>query len=297
MEKITSLNKKLTGKTIGIIGFGHLGASLALPLAKNFAEGSLLISCRGSESTITRAKTLGLGQCLTDTESLLSASDIIFVACRPQDLLSLPASAVKDGALVVSCMAGLPLSLLSRFFSGKVVRMMCSGPDTIENGLGIAVTWPQNDLAEDVIRLMEIELYSVSFEEELDSFTVGICIPPILFNVSRSEEEITDALGKMRSLFPVYGALDGWIKKVAMAQGAAAQSSSLENVKTKGGISEAMMLSLKSGGTFHEALTRGLERGREITADIRRNIAQSSEAGRKAAATGKILEPTVLSAR
>lgn len=297
MEKITSLKNKLTGKTIGIIGFGHLGASLALPLAKNFAKGSLLISCRGSESTIARANALGLGQCLTDTESLLSASDIIFVACRPQDLLSLPAAAVKDGALVVSCMAGLPLSLLSRFFSGKVVRMMCSGPDTIENGLGIAVTWPRNDLAEDVIRLMGIELYSVGFEEELDSFTVGICIPPILLNVSRSEEEITDALDKMRSLFPVYGTLDGWIKKTAVAQGAAMQSSSLENVKTKGGISEAMMLSLKSGGTFQEALARGLERGREITADIRRNIAQAGETGRKAAATGKILEPTVLSVR
>lgn len=297
MKKIISLKKNLAGKTVGIIGFGHLGASLALPLAKSFAKGSLLISCRGSENTIARAKALGLGQCLTDTESLLSSADIIFVACRPQDLLSLPAAAVKEGALVVSCMAGLPLSLLSRFFSGKVVRMMCSGPDTIESGLGIAVTWPRNDLAEEVIKLMGIELYGVGFEEELDSFTVGICIPPILLNVSRSEEEITAALDKMRGLFPVYGSLNGWIKKVVIAHGTAAQSSSLENVKTRGGISEAMMINLKSGGTFQDALTRGLERGREITSDIRRNIAQSGETGRKAAVTGKIFEPAVLPVR
>lgn len=295
MKKTISLKKNLIDTTIGIIGFGHLGTSLALPLAQNVGKGRLLISCRGSESTIAKAEKLGLGQCLTDTQTLLSSSDIIFVACRPQDLLSLPAAAVKAGALVVSCMAGLPLALLSSFFSGTVVRMMCSGPDTIESGLGIAVTWPRNEFAEEVIKLMGIRLYNVGFEEELDSFTVGICIPPILLNISRDNEEITDALGKMRGRFPVYGALNGWIKKVTSASGSAAHSSSLENVKTRGGISEAMLLSLKSGGTFSEALASGLERGREITADTRRNIDLSREGC--ARAEGKILKHGALSLR
>lgn len=272
-----NLQNELGGKTIGIIGLGHLGASLAAPLAlSGFPKEKLLISYKGSEKTLSKAKTLGLDDRLTDTKSLMSAADIIFVACRPQDLLSLPADAVKEDALIVSCMAGLPLALLSRFFSGKVMRMMCSGPDSIADGMGIAVTWPRNGQAEAAIRLMGIELYEVGFEEELDSFTVGICIPPILLNAHRDADEVTGALLDMRKRFPVYGRLDGWIKEIMADDVAGERGECLQNVMTKGGISEAMFLRLKQGGSFAEALERGLIRGREITAEIGRAVVAES---------------------
>lgn len=272
-----NLQNELGGKTIGIIGLGHLGASLAAPLAlSGFPKEKLLISYKGSEKTLSKAKNLGLDDRLTDTKSLMSAADIIFVACRPQDLLSLPADAVKEDALIVSCMAGLPLALLSRFFSGKVMRMMCSGPDSIADGMGIAVTWPRNGQAEAAIRLMGIELYEVGFEEELDSFTVGICIPPILLNAHRDADEVTGALLDMRKRFPVYGRLDGWIKEIMADDVAGERGECLQNVMTKGGISEAMFLRLKQGGSFAEALERGLIRGREITAEIGRAVVAES---------------------
>lgn len=279
MEKNKTIQTSATlkDKTIGIVGLGHLGASLARPLANGgFAKERLLISCRGSAETVEKAKTMGLEKCLTDTETLMASSDIIFIACRPQDLLSLPGDAAKEGALVVSCMAGLPLSLLSRFFRGKVVRMMCSGPDTISGGLGIAVTWPLDGRAAEAAGLMGIKLFDVGFEEELDSFTVGICIPPILLNADRSAREVERALGAMRGRFPVYARLNGWISGVMAAQPAGEKSACLENVMTKGGISESMFETLRRGGTFAEALERGLARGREITAEIRREVFTAS---------------------
>lgn len=264
---------ELCGKTIGIIGFGHLGASLAVPLANSgFPKENLMISCRGNEKTLVKAKSLGLDSCMTDTKSLMSSADIILVACRPQDILSLPYDAVKDGALVISCMAGLPLSLLSRFFCGSVTRMMCSGPDSISAGMGIAVTWPKDSRAQAVIELIGMELCEVGFEEELDSFTVGICIPPILLNVRRTNDEVSEALLVMRRRFPVYGALEGWIRMIMEAENAEERSECLENVMTRGGISEAMFLHLKQGGSFVGALERGLARGNEIMADIKRSV-------------------------
>lgn len=276
MDKIIAMREELKDSTIGIVGLGHLGASLAQPLLDSgFSRRRLMISCRGSERTLARARAQGLEGCLADTETLMSNSDIIFVACRPQDLLTLPGDAVKEGAVVVSCMAGLPLSLLTRFFSGTVVRMMCSGPDSIADGLGIAVTYPRERRAETAIGLMDIELLEVGFEEELDSFTVGICIPPILLNVSLADAEISDALSRMWQRFPVYGLLTGWIDRVR-AHASGENGERLSNVMTKGGISEAMYGCLKSGGAFAEALERGLARGREITAEIKRGVVITS---------------------
>jgi pyrroline-5-carboxylate reductase len=252
-----------------------------VPLIKNgLRKDRLLISHKGSEDTRRRAVELGLGSCLTDTASLMASADIMIIATRPQDVLSLPSSALKPGSLVISCMAGLPLDLLKTIFRGDVMRMMCSGPDTILGGRGIATTFPADPRAEAVLHMMGLRVFDSSFEEELDSFTVGICIPAILLNICADERDVRDAVGGMMERYPVYKKLWGWIREISPAcsgLGSDDRRASLENVSTKGGITQAMMDALLEGDSFSLAIQRGMHRGREITDTIRKDLAVASK--------------------
>lgn len=270
-------NTRMKG-TIGIVGFGHLGHSLAIPLVKKgLPKEQLLISHRVSEATYRRAQAAGLADCLTSTEELMGRSDVIIVAVRPQDVLSLSGMKAKPGALVISCMAGLPLDLLRTIFGTDVRRMMCSGPDTILEGRGIATLYPADGRVADVLERMGMKIFGAASESELDSFTAGICLPAILFNIHVTKKEIHEAMEEMRKVYPVYGALRDWIKEVMPHDGDAEKGAYLENVSTKGGVSEAMTNSLRSGSSLLAALQRGLERGREITCAIREEVLVSME--------------------
>ena len=218
---------------------------------------------------------LGLGDCLADTESLAGKADITIIATRPQDALMLPVSSIKPGSRVISCMAGLPIDLLSMIFSGGVRRMMCSGPYTILAGRGIAAMFPSDDITKEIMKMIGLSVIDVWFEEELDSFTVGICIPAILSNFHVPRDAVKEAIDAMEARYPVYGSLGSWIMDT-MRHEAEYKGACLENVSTKGGITEAMITSLMSGSTFKEALAKGMERGREITSEIERSFRNSA---------------------
>lgn len=261
---------------IGIVGFGHLGHSLAIPLVKNgLPKSQLFISHRGNETTRQRAREAGLEGCLTTTKNLLSRADTVILAVRPQDVLSLSGMAVKPDALLLSCMAGLPLNLLRAVFGTDVRRMMCSGPDTILEGRGIATLCPEDERVSEVLGRMGLKVFATASEGELDSFTAGICLPAILLNIRVAKKEVHEAIEEMRELYPVYGALSDWIKEVMPSGDDAGKTEYLENISTKGGISEAITNSLLSGSSLSAALRRGLERGREITDTIRADTLES----------------------
>jgi pyrroline-5-carboxylate reductase len=262
--------------TIGVVGFGHLGRSLCVPLVQNgFPKERLAISHKGRESTREAAMRLGLGDCLTDTESLIERADITIIATRPQDALLLPEAAVKPDALVISCMAGLPVDLLSMIFGGEVRRMMCSGPDTILAGRGVAAMFPSDDRTKRVMEMTGLSAMDAGSEEELDSFTVGICIPAILSNIHVPRDAVEDAMSAMEARYPVYGALKPWIMD-SVRHETEDKGACLEKVSTKGGITEAMITSLRLGSTFEAALVKGMERGREITSEIEYSFRNSA---------------------
>jgi pyrroline-5-carboxylate reductase len=168
-------------------------------------------------------------------------------------------------------MAGLPSALLGELAGRDVRRIMCSGPDTILNGTGVAAMYPRD---EEVARLLSdfgTKILPVSSEEELDSFTVGICIPAMLLNTSTDRRDYLAAMENMERDYPVYGPLRLWVDEVA-SPGDTPGDAILENVCTKGGITEAMTKTLRDGAGFEAALRRGVERGREITREITKNI-------------------------
>ncbi len=266
-------------KTIGIIGFGHLGHSLALPLVKEgFPKKHLLISHGSSEATYRKAREAGLAECLADAKNLAERADVVIVAVRPQDVLSLSGLAFKKNALVISCMAGLPLDLLRKIFEIDVHRMMCSGPDTILEGRGIATLFPADERVSEVLGLIGMRIFETKSEAELDSFTAGICLPAILLNIRVAKKEVNEAMDEMKKTYPVYGHLHEWIGEVAPQGEKVEKHAYLEGVSTKGGISEAMTGSLRSGSSLLAALLRGLERGREITAGIAGEVSETLEA-------------------
>ena len=266
----------MKNNTIGVVGFGHLGSSIVLSLlAGGFPKERLLISHRGSKKTLLHAAERGVSSCITDTGDLMSRADIIILAAKPQDIGSIVSNRVKEGALIISFMAAVSQDTLSRLFDCCVCRAMCSGPETIESGLGVSVLWPYNERAEEVLRAARMKLFDIGFEEELDAFTVGICIPPIIMNITVPDDERKTALSGMELEFPVYAELSGWIETVLSQNGHEKKEDCLKNVSTKGGISEAMTASLCSGADFASALRRGMARCGEILRDINSALLQN----------------------
>ena len=264
----------LDGKTIGIAGFGHLGSSIAAALAANgFPKERLLISCGGSAATLARAERMGLAACMTDTRTLASSADFILLAARPQDLGSFAGLQLKEGAFVMSFMAGISLETLHKVFGSELCRVMCSGPETITDGMGVSAAFPSEARPHAVLRATGLEVFDLSCEKELDAFTVAICLPPILLNVELGEAETDKTLAAMAKRYPVCRGLAPWIGRVVDAHRAEKSASSLENVSTKGGVTEAMTAALRGGSSLADSIAAGLARCAEISAGLAKRFA------------------------
>ncbi len=263
----------LDGKTIGIAGFGHLGSSIAEALVANgFPRERLLISCGGSAATLERAGRMGLASCMTDTRTLASRADFLLLAARPQDLASFSGLRLKEGAFVMSFMAGISLATLHKVFDAELCRVMCSGPETITDGMGVSATFPSEARPHAVLRAAGLEVFDLSCENELDAFTVAICLPPILLNIDL-ESEKAGALDAMAKRYPVCRGLATWIDRVVEVHRAEKSESSLENVSTKGGVTEAMTTALRGGSTLAGSIAAGLARCAEISAELGKRFA------------------------
>jgi len=261
--------KNIKDKTIGVVGLGHLGSSIVNSvLNKGFPVKNLLISYRGNHKTYLKAVEMRVAQCLTRTENLMTDSDIVILAARPQDFSTIAEIPIREESLLISFMAAIQLNILEEKFGCSVCRAMCSGPETISAGRGAAVIFPYMPEAADLIELAGIKKFSISEEDEIDAFTAGICVPPILANISVSDEERNNALAVMSGRFPVYGDLSRWIERELLCGQYDDKSESLRNVSTKGGISEAMITSLTNGSSFATAMDHGIRRCFEIRSEI-----------------------------
>ena len=266
--------KNINEKKIGMVGLGHLGSSIATALIKGgFPKSNLMISYRGSRATMDRVSKLKLESCVRDSEYLMKNSDIIILAARPQNIREIAENYVKKDTLILSFMAALPLSALSSFFDCRISRAMCSGPETISGGRGICVLHHGNDAARELVSLCGMREMQIKTEDEIDAFTAGICIPPILMNIKVDERERKKALKKMALSWSVCGELSGWIEAELGLSASQDDKKSLENVSTKGGVSEAMVNSLLNGGSFISSVERGIERCAELRSELCKSLA------------------------
>ncbi len=273
-KKGNDLMKNIHEKKIGMVGFGHLGRSIAEALLNGgFPKSNLMISYKGSQATMDRVSGLKLENCVRDSEYLMKNSDIIILAARPQNIREIAENYVRKDTLILSFMAALPLSALSSFFDCRISRAMCSGPETISGGRGICVLHHGTDAARELVSLCEMREIEIKTEDEIDAFTAGICIPPILMNIKVDERERKKALKKMALRWSVYRELSGWIEAELALSASQNDKKSLENVLTKGGVSEAMVTSLINGGSFFTSVERGIERCAELRTELCKSLA------------------------
>ena len=266
--------KNINEKKIGMVGFGHLGSSIAEALVnKGFPKSNLMISHRGSIETTERVSDLKLESCVRDTEYLMKNSEVIILAARPQNIREIAQNHVRKDTLILSFMAALPLSALSSFFDCSISRVMCSGPESISGGRGISTLMPSDKDACGFLKACGIREFEVKNEDEIDAFTAGICIPPILMNISIDRKERYAVLNKMALRFPVYRELSDWIEAELELSSSESNKKSLENVSTKGGVSEAMVSALLGGASFLSSVERGIERCAELRSELCKNLA------------------------
>ena len=146
--KGNDLMKNIHEMKIGMVGFGHLGSSIAEALIKGgFPKSNLMISYRGSRATMDRVSGMKLESGVKDPKYLMKYSDIVILAARPQNIKEIAQNYVRKDTLIISFMAALPLSALNSFFDCSISRAMCSGPETISGGRGICVLHHGTDAA------------------------------------------------------------------------------------------------------------------------------------------------------
>ena len=266
--------KNINEKKIGMVGFGHLGSSIAEALLNGgFSKSNLMISYRGSRATMDRVSGMKLESCVKDPKYLMKYSDIVILAARPQNIKEIAQNYVRKDTLIISFMAALPLSALSSFFDCSISRAMCSGPETISGGRGICVLHHGTDAARKLVSLCGMREMQIRTEDEVDAFTAGICIPPILMNINVDERERISTLKKMALRWSVYREFSGWIKAELASSASQNDKKSLENISTKGGVSEAMLSALRGGASFLSSVERGVKRCAELRSELCKNLA------------------------
>jgi pyrroline-5-carboxylate reductase len=260
--------RSISEEIIGIIGCGHLGRTLAEELlARGFPKEHLLISYGGSASTLEDLKVAGLLENISTNQGICSRSSIIFIALRPLYLNSLRDISFPKDALVISCMAGVPSASLKKALGVDVVRIMPSGPDTIKAGSSIVAVYPPSDRVKKMIISLGQAVYEISDESMMHAFTVGVCLPAALLFAEKKGLSSAPSAKIIGQGYHDFEGIYEWAKGVLPNISSEEERESyIRRMKTKGGITEAIIDSLDSGSTFLEALGRGMERSREISA-------------------------------
>lgn len=268
--KISPVNE-----TIGIIGAGNLGKTLAQVLIDcGFPKEKLMISYGGKVSTFESIKGAGLIENIANNKEICQKSTVIFITVKPQALRGLENLPFTGNSLVVSCMAGVSRASLKETLNTDVFRIMPSGPDTIKGKKGIVAVYPQNSILKDILSFIGLQVYELQDEEKMHIFTVGVCLPAALLIANKKGLDIDHAIKIIENEYADFRDIYTWAKNVLPSFNSENQEEKyIEHMSTKGGITEAIVGSLNSGGNsgdpFLDALRKGIERSKEISVFVR----------------------------
>jgi pyrroline-5-carboxylate reductase len=265
----------LRGAALGVFGAGHLGGALAGGLLRaNFPADRLLVCHGGSAETARRLEAEGLSERVKPAAELVRVSRIVLYCVRPQGRAAIGGLPLAADALLVSFLAGTPLAAIPVGAApGRRVRVMPSNPETFAAGTAIAGTWPGgNPVVEELLRALQVELFPLQAEDDVHAFTaLGVCLP-IMFACARAFGTPYDDAGLAACAagngLRDFGRILSWARGVEPRFATTAeQDAYLAKAATPGGVTEAMVVRLRAGGSLPTALEAGVRRSRELSGE------------------------------
>jgi pyrroline-5-carboxylate reductase len=259
----------LNNLKIGIIGCGHLGQAVAQTLVINgLDKENLFISYGGNPLTYSKLVALSLDSCLTTNQRVFEEAGIVLITIKPQDLAGLKESVISGKALVVSCMAGVPLDLIHKILGTDAYRMMFSGPDTILSGKGVAAMYPEQELLKMLLQMLRLKHIKTASENDIDVFTAGVCMTAALLKAGNTNEQ-ESAMDRIKNQYPLLSELYMWAASALPdLQNETDREKYISRMITKGGVTDAIIKSLVSGDALDDALINGIARTKEISNEI-----------------------------
>lgn len=258
---------------IGIIGCGHLGQAILKSLINHgFLKENIFISYKGNPSTYEKIEKLGLAICISENERIFNEVDVVFVTTKPQDVICFKEISFSKNTIVVSCLAGLSVEILKNIFKTHICRMMLSGPDTIVAEKGVAAVYPYNKLVGCILNRMNLRIFEISDEQAMDIFTTGVCLPAALLQED-NEVVIKEAINEIGKDWASFLDLYAWAKKILPSFNTESEKTEyITRMITQGGVTEAIIDSLKAGDLFITALRKGITRSKDISLEISNSI-------------------------
>ncbi len=266
---VETMPNDISSCDIGIIGGGHLGRSLAKALLNKSAVGrKLKMSFSGNPETLYYLEREGLDSFISTNATIAAECNIVFIAIRPADLQTLKGIEFGVGRVIISCMAGCARDSLEKILRHKVIRIMPSSPVTIDEGKAVCALYPQDNSLQQLLAATGFTIYSLSAEQLFNIFTGCVCLPAafLQMEIGGTHFSSADVIGHFSGQFAEFEKLFHWAYGLTPFQLPLQEKLAYINrMATKGGITEAIINSLKSGDRFIDAIQSGINRGDEIS--------------------------------
>jgi len=256
---------------VGVIGAGHLGATLALEILKHgLPPERLLISTGGSPGSAERLRVTGLGANITTNEQIAASCPFVFATLRPSGWDFLTKLEFTENVTIISTIAGVSASRLGALTGRRCVHAMPSGPDTISSGNGLCAIFPSEPTVSGLLRAIGMQVVPLTSEEEMQEFTAAVCLPAVAVAAQSMGIDLEAQWGDAQRLFPSLASTIHWARTAAPELSREIDRQAyIGRMATKGGITEIIIESFRAGQSMSQSLVKGVARCREIAQSSR----------------------------
>jgi pyrroline-5-carboxylate reductase len=255
-------------KFISIIGAGHLGLSLAKTFINNgYDKTKILLSYNKNPKTFERIKKTKLSKNISSNKEICANSKIIFITIPPGKINTLSSLQFNPKSLLVSCMAGIEINKIEKILNHKVIRIMPSSPTTLEEEKGICAIYPQNKIISKILSTLKISIYNLPNESLFHVFTASVCLPATYLQLGiKNIKFLNPLINLYKNKFPFFEKIIKWSYDITPKSLSTSEKNSyIKKMATKGGITEAIVTSIKKGLSLTQSLNNGIKRSKEIS--------------------------------